>query len=145
LANNVLTAPGELLHFTVTHNAAIQRGIRYIAEVDTDPSFPSPHPIDLGTSRSGFRSLPTKDDSHQPVGYYLRVTPQMPGSAPQKPTVYGGLQGPTQIVMSGNTSMSLLPSQAAGTAKPGQGGQGLGKVQSRGPVGGPKRNTPSVL
>jgi hypothetical protein len=140
LSNNVLTAPGEILHFVHTHNAPIQRGIQYVTEIDVDPNFPNPHPIDTGSSRSGFVHLPTKDDSNNPVGYYLRVTAQMPGGHPAKPTVFGGVQGPTKIVMGGSTSMSLLPSQSGGTAKPGQGGQGLGKIQSRGPVGGPKRN-----
>lgn len=140
LLNNVLTAPGEILHFVHTHNTPLERGIRYITEIDTDPNFPSPHPIDKGSSRSGFIHLPALDGTGSPAGYYLRVIPQLPGSAPQKPTVFGGLEGPTKIVMTGSTNMALLPSQAGGTAKPGQGGQGMGKVQARGAVGGPKRN-----
>ena len=139
LSNNILTAPGEILHFVHTHNAPLNRGIKYITEVDTSPSFPAPHPILETTSRSGFVHLPANNDSSQAVAYYLRVTAQYPGSGPTRPTVYGGLQGPTQILMTGSTNMSLLPSQAGGTARPGQGGQGLGAVRSRGPVGGPKR------
>lgn len=139
LSNNILTAPGEILHFVHTHNGPLNRGVQYMTEIDTDPSFPSPHPIDTGASRSGFVHVPAKDDSGNPVGYYLRVIPQLHGSAPAKPTVFGGLQGPTKILMTGTTRMTLLPSQAAGTAKPGQGGQGLGAVVARGPVGGPKR------
>jgi hypothetical protein len=140
LANNVLTAPGEILHFVHIHNAPLNRGIRYITEIDTDPSFPAPHPILETTSRSGFGYLPANDSSGTPTAYYLRVTAQYPGSAPTQPTVYGGLSGPTQILMTGSTNMTLLASQAAGTARPGQGGQGLGADRSRGPVGGPKRN-----
>jgi hypothetical protein len=139
LSGNTLTAPGEILHFVHTHNVPLNRGIQYITELDTSPGFPAPHPIDTGSSRSGFVNLPTKDDSSLVHSYYLRVTCQYPGSKPSKPTVYGGLQGPTAIQMTGTTSMSLLTSQAAGTAKPGQGGQGLGAVRSRGAVGGPKR------
>jgi len=139
LTDNVLTVPGEILHFVHTHNSPIERGIRYLTEIDTDPNFSSPHVIHDTTSRSGFVHLPTNDNNINPITYYLRVTPQMPGSAPQKPTVYGGLQGATPILMTGGTNMSLLPSQAAGTARPGQGGQGLGRVQSRPSVGGPKR------
>jgi hypothetical protein len=145
LSNNVLTAPGELLHFVHTHNSPLNRGIRYITEIDTDPNFPAPHPIYDSTSRSGFTTLPTLlDDNVTPAVYYLRVTPQYHGSAPAKPTVFGGLQGPTQIVMSGKTAATLLPSQAGGTAKPGQGGQGLGKVAIRGSVGGPKRQLTNI-
>jgi hypothetical protein len=144
-ATNTLTVPNgsEILHWVHTHNAAINRGIQYITEIDTDPAFPNPHPIDGGTSRSGFHPLPTMDDNGTVVNYYLRVTPQMPGSVPGKPTVFGGVNGPTKINFSGTTKMSLLPSQVGGTARPGQGGKGLGPVLSRGPVGGPKRTVPT--
>lgn len=138
-----LVVPGELLHFVHTHNVPLNRGIQYVAEVDTSPNFPNPHPIDTGSSRSGFTTLPTKDDNGTLVNYYLRAVPQYHGSAPAKPTVFGGLQGPIPINMSGSTQATLLPSQAGGTAKPGQGGQGLGAVAVRGPVGGPKRNLSS--
>ncbi len=138
---NTLSVPGEILHFVHTHNAPIQRGIRYLTEVATDPSFNDAHAILDTTSRSGVSSLPTyEDDGITKVNYYLRVTPQLPGSSPQKPTVFGGVKGPTAIQLSGNTGLSLLPSQASGTARPGQGGKALGPVQSRGSVGGPKRN-----
>lgn len=138
-STNVLTVPGEILHFVHTHNSPLNRGIRYLTEVSTDPSFNDAHAILDTTSRSGVASLPTMDDDNNPVNYYLRATPQMPGGPPQKPTVYGGVQGPTAIQFAGTTSMSLLASQAAGTARPGQGGKGLGPVQSRPAVGGPKR------
>lgn len=141
LAGNTLTAPGEILHFVHTHNVPLNRGIQYITEISAnDPNFTAPHPLDHGASRSGFVHLPANDDNGQPIAYYLRVTPQYHGSKPAVPTVYGGLNGPTKILMTGTTQMSLLTSQAAGTAKPGQGGQGIGAVRSRGPVGGPKRN-----
>lgn len=140
IVDNVLTAPGEILHFVHTHNSPLQRGIRYVTEIDTDPSFPNPHPLHETTSRSGSIALPANDNGGNPVAYYLRVTPQMPGSAPQTPTVFGGLQNPTKILLTGSTRMTLLPSQAAGTARPGQGGQGLGRVQSRPAIGGPKRS-----
>lgn len=138
-ATNTLTVPGEILHFVHTHNAPISRGIRYVTEVDTDPNFTNPHAIMDSTSRSGVSQLPTMDDDSNPVNYYLRVTPQYPGSKPGKPTVYGGKQGPTTINFTGSTSLSLLQSQASGTARPGQGGKALGPVQSRPAVGGPKR------
>jgi hypothetical protein len=140
LSGNVLTAPGELLHFVHTHNVPLNRGIRYITEIDTSPNFPAPHQIADTTSRSGFVTLPTNSDTAALVSYYLRVTAQYPGSKPSAPTVFGNLQGATAINMSGSTAATLLTSQAGGTAKPGQGGQGLGAVPARGPVGGPKRN-----
>ncbi len=139
LSGNVLTVPGEILHFVHTHNVPLNRNIQYTTEIDTTPNFTAPHPFVISTSRSGAISLPTKDDNGDVVSYYLRVVPQYFGSKPAAPTVFGGLGGPTAIKMTGTTAMSLLASQAAGTAKPGQGGQGLGAVVSRGPVGGPKR------
>lgn len=140
LVTNTLTAPGEILHWVHTHNVPINRNIQYITEVSAnDPNFSAPHPIDTGSSRSGFVHLPANDSNGAAVTYYLRAVAQYPGSGPTKPTVYGGLGGPTGIRLTGATNMTLLTSQASGTAKPGQGGQGLGAVRSRGPVGGPKR------
>jgi len=139
-ATNTLTVPGEIVHFVHTHNVPLQRGVQYITEISAnDPNFSAPHPVDTGASRSGFVTLPTNDSTPLPVTYYLRGIVQYHGSLPSEPTVFGGSQGPTKIVLSGLTAMTLLPSQAAGTAKPGQGGQGIGLVQSRGAVGGPKR------
>jgi hypothetical protein len=140
LSGNVLVAPGEFLHFVHTHNAPVNRGVHYITEIDTSPNFPAPHQVSDTTSRSGFVMLPTNNDGSTLVNYYLRTTAQYVGSAPSTPTVFGGLQGPTAINMSGTTNATLLASQAGGTAKPGQGGQGLGAVSARGSVGGPKRN-----
>jgi hypothetical protein len=138
-STNTLTAPGEFLHAVHTHNAPLTRGIQYITEIDTDPGFPNPHPIDGGSSRTVFSTLPTNSSANSPQAYYLRVTPQYPGSVPGRPTVFGGVKAPTKIVMSGSTTADLLPSQSGGTARPGQGGKGLGPIPARPPVGGPKR------
>ena len=129
---NQVTCPGEILHFVHTHNSSIKRGIQYVTEISAnDPNFTNPHPVDTGASRSGFVHLPANDDVGNPVPYYLRVTPQHQGSLPAKPTVYGTLSKPTTIWMTGITNMTLLTSQGAGTARPGQGGQALGKVSIR--------------
>src|ERR1022692_2873408 len=68
----VLTAPSEILHWTLAHNQAIQKGVKYLSEIDTDPNFPSPHVIDHGCSRSAFLSLPAKDNNNATQTYYLR-------------------------------------------------------------------------
>jgi hypothetical protein len=136
---NTTTVNGEVLHFVHTHNAPISRNIKYVTEIDTDPGFPNPHPIKETSSRSGFTFLPTKDASAVAHTYYLRSTVQYPGSLPSKPTVFGGVNNPTKIVMTGSSQVDILTSQSGGTARPGQGGKGLGPVVSRGPVGGPKR------
>jgi hypothetical protein len=129
---NVITCSNELLHLTLTHNSELQKGIQYIHEIGTDPNFVNPHVVDAGSSRSLFLHLPSKQsDGVTPQIYYHRAFPQYHGSDPQKPTVLGGLANPTQIVMTGNTSTSLLPSTGSGTASPQQGAKGLGSVLVR--------------
>jgi len=144
-AGSTVTVPGELLHWTIQHNAPLQRGIQYVTEIDTDPSFSNPHSFDHGCSRSGFAMLPTLDDNGDQLTYYMRVIAQYHGSAPTTPTVHGGVLGPIGIQMTGTTQMSLLPSQTSGTAKPGQGGQALGKVASRSQVSSTKRVLKQVV
>lgn len=139
---NVITCPGEILHFTLTHNSAIKKGLQYISEWDTSPAFTQPHIIDHGCSRTHTMTLPTfQDDATTPNTYYLRSYSQYPGSDPSKKTVLGGLSQATQIVMSGTTALTPLASTGSGTASPfgNQGGKGLGVVLNR-PSPGPKRN-----
>jgi hypothetical protein len=139
---NVITAPGEVLHYTLTHNQAVSKGVQYLSEIDTDPNFTQPHVIDHGSSRSAFLTLPTfKNDGTTPNVYYLRSYAQYHGSDPCKPTVFGGLGGAIQIKMSGLSGATPLPSTGSGTASPSgqQGGHGLGIVLDR-PAPGPKRN-----
>jgi hypothetical protein len=145
LSGSVMTCPSEILHWTLNHNQAISKGVRYISEVDTDPNFPSPHVIDHGCSRSAFLHLPTnQNDGVTPNVYYLRSYAQYPGGDPCAPTVHGNLGGAIQIKMTGGTNpsaTSLLTSTGSGTAAPNgqQGGHGLGVVLDR-PAPGPKRN-----
>lgn len=141
---NVLTAPSEILHWTLNHTQEIQKNVHYFTEIDTNPNFTQPHVIHHGTSRSGFLNLPTQDSNGNTQTYYMRSYPQMPGSDPQKPTVLGGLAGATQIQMTPPTGTvivggtpyavslpsktSLLSSTGSGTASPTgtQGGRGFG-------------------
>ena len=142
-SGNMVTCPGDILHFTLTHNQAVSRGVQYISEIDTDPSFPQPHIIDHGCSRSAFVALPTFTNGVDNVKntYYLRSYAQMHGSDPCKPTVFGGLGGALQIQMNGLNAGVPLPSTGSGTASPTgqQGGHGLGIVLDR-PAPGPKRS-----
>ena len=135
---NVIVCPSEILHHVIVHNQSISRNIRYFSEVDTDPSFPSPHVIDHGTSRSSFLALPTfatptAAANSQPTNYYLRTYAQMPGSDPCAPTVLGNIGGETAIQMTGTSVTQLLPSTGSGTASQTgqQGGKGLGTVLKR--------------
>ena len=137
---NTLTCSVEILHYTMTHNQALQKGVQYISEIGTDPNFSAtPHVIDHGASRSAFVPLPTNDSKGNLQTYYLRSMAQYHGSDTSKPTVLGQSGAATKIVMSGTSAATLLPSQGSGTAKIGQGGQGLGNILNR-PAPGPKRN-----
>jgi len=142
LAGSTLTCPSEILHWTMAHNQAISKGIHYISEVDTNPSFTAPHVIDHGCSRTGFLHLPTfLSDNTTKQTYYLRSYAQYPGSDPSDPTVHGNLGGAIGIQMTGTSGTTLSASAGSGTASPTgqQGGHGLGKVLDR-PAPGPKRN-----
>lgn len=140
-AGDTITCPSEILHWTLTHNQEIDKGIRYFSEIDTDPNFTAPHVVDHGTSRSAFLTLPKMNNSGDTHTYYLRSYAQYRGSDPAKPTVLGNLGSATRIVMTGTSRTSLLTSAGSGTASPNgqQGGHGLGIVQTR-PAPRPKRS-----
>jgi hypothetical protein len=132
---SVITCPSEILHHVLVHNQSISKNIRYFSEIDTDPSFPQPHVLDHGTSRSSFLTLPTYATpaaltAVQPTNYYLRSYAQYPGSDPCEPTVLGNIGGTTTINMTGTSVTSLLSSTGSGTASQTgeQGGLGLGKT-----------------
>ena len=140
-SGSTLTAPSEILHWTLQHNGAIQKNIRYFSEIDTNANFPAPHVIDHGTSRSAFLTLPKMNNAGATQTYYLRSYAQMPGSDPCEPTVHGNLGGAIGIQMTGSSKTTLLTSAGSGTASPNgqQGSHGLGKILDR-PAPGPKRS-----
>jgi len=140
--SNTLTCTSEHLHWVITHNSEIKKGIQYLSEIDTDPNFPQPHVIDHGASRSGFLHLPAfQSDGVTPQAYYLRSYAQYHGSDAGPRTTFGGTNGATTIFMTGTSGNTLLPSTGSGTASATgeQGGKGLGNVLVR-PASGPKRN-----
>jgi hypothetical protein len=139
--NNTITTTSEHLHWTLTHNQQVHKGVQYFSEIDTDPNFTQPHVIAHNTSRSGFLHLPALDDSGAVQPYYLRSYAQTQGSDPSEPTVLGGKSKPIQILLTGTSKMSLLSSKGSGTAQQTgqQGGKGLGDVLTR-PVPQPKRS-----
>jgi len=141
LSNGILTCPSEHLHWTLDHNQSIQKGVQYITEIANEPNFLQPHVVDHGCSRSGFLHLPAKDDSDNPITYYMRSYAQYHGSDACKPTVFGGFNRAIPIQMTGSSQSSLLPSTGSGTAGSHgqQGGKGLGSLLVR-PAPGPKRS-----
>lgn len=141
--NGIVTVPNsEILHWTIQHNQSIKKGIKYVSEISTDPSFSQPHQHFHDSSRSGFLSLPTMNSKGGKQTYYLRSQAQYPGSDPTVPSVYGGLSGPYGIQLGGASQMDLLPSTGSGTASSSgqQGAKGLGIVLNR-RAPGPKRQS----
>lgn len=146
VSDGLISCPGELLHFTLTHNGETTIGTHYFAEISTDPSFLVPHVIDMGASRTHFINLPTfLDDGITKQSYYLRAYAQGRGSLPNKPTVLGGLAGATEINMLGTTAATILPSTGSGTAPSNgsRGGSGLGKTITGTAAVVPKRSVAS--
>ncbi len=139
---NTLTAPSEILHWTLNHTQEIQKHVNYFTEIDTNPNFTQPHVVAHGASRSGFLHLPSFQDDGKTVNtYYMRSYPQYHGSDAQKPTVLGGLASPLAIQMTGASATTLLPSTGSGTASATgqQGGKGMGTDLVR-PAPVPKRS-----
>ncbi len=135
---NVSTA-GELMQVTIDHDSPIQKGVRYITHIATNPQFSNAIIVDHGASRCPPHfNLPTKDSSGHTHNYYVATIAQYPGSRPSAPTYFGG-SAPSPINMGGTTQLDVMPGTGSGTAS--NGGDtfvGLGKSQLRLPVG-PKR------
>lgn len=128
------------IHASISDHNAIQRGIHYFVEYDTDSSFKQPHVVHLGPSRSMQPlNLPTKDDNGQPQSFFFRAYSQYPGSTPGDKIHFGG-ETPTAVTPGGTSQLSLFPSTGSGTAQNSgeEGGSGFGKVLFR-PASGVKR------
>ena len=137
---NVVANNGTV-HATLTHNAPINKNIRYFVEADTNPSFPQPHVFDLGTSRSLFTALPNKNGNATVTPWHFRAYAQYNGSDATEKTYFGDSLNPTAVTVGGTAQFTPLPSTGSGTAAPnGQTpGTGLGPVQIREATG-PKRS-----
>lgn len=124
---------GEYAHITLYHSGEIQQGVQYGVEVATNPAFAGAHLIDFGTSRTRDPiHLAALDDDGNPQKWYVRATPQNPGSDPATPTNYGG-PSPTPITPTGSTRLTWNPSTGSGTASNTgqQPGWFYGKIQRR--------------
>ena len=135
---------GEIAHAVITDNNAINKGVHYFVEMDTDPSFPKPHVMHFGTSRAPAPfALPGLNDDSVAQTYYFRAYSQYPGSKPGQRINFGG-QTPIGVTPSPTTPLTLIPSTGSGTAAPNgqQGGSGFGKINRR-PAPRPKRSVQS--
>jgi hypothetical protein len=98
-------------------------------EYDTDASFPQPHVVHLGASRSmAPMTLPAMDDNGNPQKFFFRAYSQYHGSHPG-PKVHSGVA----VDPGGTHMLTLLPSTGSGTAAANgqEGGSGFGKVLLR--------------
>jgi hypothetical protein len=132
-----VTADNGTVHAVITHNAPIQKNIRYYVEASAnDPSFRQPHVFDLGSGRSLFAPLPTKDDNGTDINWHFRSYAQYQGSKSSEPINFGEKYNPTPIVVGGATQFTPMASTGSGTA-PANGqlaGQGLGNDFQRSSV-----------
>ena len=122
-----------LVHAVISDSNPINKNLHYFIEVDTSPSFPQPHVIHLGPSRTMSPIyLPAKDDSGNPQNFFFRTYSQYQGSHPSSPIYFGGTV-PTAVNPGGTQQMTLLPSTGSGTASNTgeQGSAGFGKVLVR--------------
>jgi hypothetical protein len=141
LENLSVVANNGTVHAVLTHNAPVNKTIRYFVEASAnDDSFAQPHVFDLGTSRSLFTSLPNKDGNGATINWKFRAYSQYHGSDPSEALTLGGPFKPTPVNVGGSAQFTPLPSTGSGTA-PANGqraGQGLG-VDFQRPAIGPKR------
>jgi hypothetical protein len=138
---NVVANNGTV-HAVITHNAPITKTLHYFIEADTSPAFSQPHVFDLGASRTLFTSLPNKDGNGDIQTWNFRAYSQYHGSVASEKINYGSKFTPTAVTVGGTAQFTPIPSTGSGTASPlgTQGGQGLGTVFQRAPVG-PKRTS----
>lgn len=128
------------VHVSLTHNAPINKNIRYFVEASTDPTFQNvdpAHVFDLGATRGLFTRLPPMDDDGQPQNWHFRAYSQYGGSNASEKTYFGTMLTPTPVPTGGTTQLTPLKSKGSGTAAPdgSQGGQGLGTDLRRLPLG----------
>ena len=129
------------VHAVITDHNAINKGLHYFVEYDTNPNFTQPHVEHLGVSRTMKPTpLPAKDDGGNPQKFYFRAYSQYLGGDAGPKIHYGG-STPTGVSPGGSASMTLLPSTGSGTTQStGQeAGQGYGRVQFRASTSGAQK------
>lgn len=136
---NVVANNGTV-HAVLTHNAPLQKNIRYFVEADTTSAFMQPHVFDLGTSRTLFTNLPNKDGGGNLIPWHFRAYSQYQGSDSSKKITFGPPFNPTPVTVGGTAQFTPLASTGSGTAKADgtQGGLGLGTTLTRNALA-PKR------
>lgn len=140
-ASVTVTTAGEYAHLTVSHPAAVDRGINYITTIQSDDPATTGRPmiLDHHSSRTpppfplpSFR--PNPDDPESPIRltYTASTVAQYKNSPPSASVSARHTSGVFTFQMDGTTQMSLLPGNGSGSGpNTGLGGQGLGKVQQR--------------
>lgn len=109
---NFVVQPHENgVEYAITHNGDIYRGCHYLIDWSESPHFQNARTVDVGEGRNGFFPC-------GPKTLYYQIRAKYPWSDSTSP-VFHGVSTP-QAVTGGTASTSLLPSQGAGTALPGQ-------------------------
>lgn len=146
IENLNVVANNGTVHAVLTHNAPVNKQVNYFVEASTEPSFAQPHVFHLGTSRSLFAPLPTKDGTGATIPWVFRSYAQYPGSDPSGHTYLGTQFNPTPVTVGGTAQFTPLASTGSGTASANgtQGGLGFGKVLQRPPIGPKRSQAPSA-
>ena len=128
-----VAAGTDHIHVTLTDNSQRSRPLNYFVEWSVnDPNFGAPNVEYLGPSRGRILALPAKDNSNNPINYYVQAYSSYLGSeTPSQKIKYGGTYTPTAVQLTGTSKLTPLSSTGAGTAETNgsQGGQGFGIPQ----------------
>jgi hypothetical protein len=131
--NIQVSAGSDHIHVTLTDPSTRGRGLNYFLEWSAgDPSFLAPQVEHLGVGRQRVLALPAKDASGTTINYFVRGYSMYPGSEKASPhIIFGTLDSPTPIQLSGSSMLSVLQSTGAGTASTTgeRGGTGFGPSQ----------------
>lgn len=121
------------IHVTIADNSNRSRALHYFVEWSAnDPNFLAPNVEHLGPSRGRILALPANDETMTPINYYVRVySHTLGGREASAKLTYGGAANPTPVVLTGTSSLALLPSTGSGTSSTTgqQGGEGFGTSQ----------------
>ena len=131
--NIQVSAGSDHIHVTMTDPSTRGRGLNYFLEWSAgDPSFLAPQVEHLGVGRQRVLALPAKDASGTAINYFVRGYSMYPGSEKASPhIIFGTLDSPTPIQLTGSSTLGILPSTGSGTAPTNgeRGGSGFGPSQ----------------
>lgn len=116
--NISVSAGSDHVHVNLTDPSARGRSREYFIEWSpNDSSFLAAQVEHLGVSRQRVLALPAKDASGTTINYFIRGYSMEPGSeSASKHVIFGTLDSPTPVQLTGSSTLAILPSTGSGTA-----------------------------